>query len=99
MNILKNRYVRTFLIFALFLVVVYFGLNSVEESGERLQQKALQDAIARGCTHSYATTGAYPQSLDALVDNYGVQIDHSKYIVHYEVFASNIMPDITVIQK
>ncbi len=99
MNILKNRYVITLFIFALFIIVIYFGLQSVEGSSDRLQLKALHDAIARGCTHSYATTGAYPSSIDVLTDNYGVQIDESKYIVHYEIFASNIMPEITVIPK
>ena len=32
-----------------------------------------------------------------LEENYGVQIDHDKYNVFYDGFASNIMPDITVI--
>ena len=32
-----------------------------------------------------------------LEENYGVQIDHDKYNVFYDGFASNIMPEITVI--
>ena len=41
----------------------------------------------------------YPPSLDYLADNYGVVVDREHYIVHYDVFASNIMPDIRVVPK
>ncbi len=35
--------------------------------------------------------------MEYLEENYGVQIDHDKYNVFYDGFASNIMPEITVI--
>jgi len=39
----------------------------------------------------------YPPDVAYLEDNYGVVINHDKYIVHYDVFAGNILPNITVI--
>ena len=38
-----------------------------------------------------------PPSVEYLEENYGIQIDHDKYNVFYDGFASNIMPEITVI--
>lgn len=48
-----------------------------------------------GC---YAVEGAYPESYEYLKEHYGAMVDEENYAVFYEVFASNIMPDIAVIQ-
>ena len=41
--------------------------------------------------------GRYPPSVQYLQEHYGVQIDEDRYYVFYDGFASNLMPDITVI--
>lgn len=46
--------------------------------------------------HCYAIEGQYPESVAYLEENYGLRIDHDRYIVHYDIFADNIMPEITV---
>ena len=51
----------------------------------------------RACIQCYAIEGRYPPSVEYLEENYGIQIDHDKYNVFYDGFASNIMPEITVI--
>ena len=43
--------------------------------------------------------GAYPASYDALKARTGLAINEEKYAVFYEVFASNIMPEITVTER
>ena len=45
----------------------------------------------------YAIEGRYPPSVEYLEEHYGIQIDRERYNVFYSGFASNIMPDITVI--
>ena len=47
----------------------------------------------------YALEGAYPQSLSYLEKNYGVQVNHSRFIVSYEVYASNQLPVVAVLEK
>ena len=32
-------------------------------------------------------------------ERYGLQIDTDRYTVYYDVFASNLMPDITVLEN
>ena len=59
--------------------------------------KTLREAIARASVQCYAIEGRYLPSVEYLEENYGVQIDRERYNVFYEGFASNIMPEITVI--
>ena len=34
-----------------------------------------------------------------LEEHYGIQVDRERYTVAYDVFASNLMPDITVLEN
>ncbi len=95
----KKNYIINIAVFAIILAVVYWGLTSLDGTSDELALQTLEDAITRSCTHSYATNGAYPSSLDSLIESYGLQIDTDKYIVHYDAFAPNIMPDITVLHR
>lgn len=54
--------------------------------------------VRRAAVSCYAVEGAYPESYEYLKEHYGAMVDEENYAVFYEVFASNIMPDITVIQ-
>ena len=42
--------------------------------------------------------GRYPESIQYLIDNYGIQVDFDKYAVSYEIFAENIKPRVKVIR-
>jgi len=66
-------------------------------SDEALLQ--LEESIRRAAVACYAAEGIYPPDTDYLAKHYGIQIDENLYQVHYEIFASNIMPDITVLKK
>ena len=57
------------------------------------------DMDGRSAVQCYAVEGYYPQDLDYLTDHYGLQINHDRYIVVYEAFASNLPPEVTVLQK
>lgn len=73
--------------------VVFFSQKAENEGGETLRK-----AIARSSVQCYAIEGRYPPSVDYLVENYGIQIDEKRYSVFYNGFASNVMPDITVVK-
>ena len=59
----------------------------------------LEMALRRATVACYATEGIYPPTLDYLKQHYGIQIDKSRYSVFYEIFADNLMPEITVLVK
>lgn len=60
---------------------------------------ALKDSVVQAAVQCYAVEGAYPESVDYLEQNYGLHINHKHYIVSYSAFASNVMPDVQVLEK
>ena len=72
------------------------GLDS-GRSAEDLKQ--LEQALRRGCVACYAAEGIYPPNLEYLEEYYGLQIDETRYTVHYSAFAEDLMPDITVLEN
>lgn len=71
--------------------------NLNRDSGDEGRQQ-LETALRRSAVACYAAEGVYPPTLEYLTEHYGVQIE-DEYIVFYEIFASNLMPDITVLEK
>ena len=59
----------------------------------------LEQAIRRCAVACYAAEGIYPPDLDYLREHYGLQIDETRYRVFYEVFADDLMPEITVLER
>ena len=84
---------------ALAAVLALFTALSNLESGQSAEARAqLEDALHRAVVSCYATEGFYPPTLEYLEEHYGIQIDSSRYAVFYEIFAENLMPDITVLE-
>ena len=78
----------------IFLAALY-NLNE----GQRVQGKEqLERAVRRAAVACYAAEGIYPPDLKYLEEHYGVQVDRERYTVVYDVFASNLMPDVTVLE-
>ena len=71
--------------------------NLNRDSGDEGRQQ-LETALRRSAVACYAAEGVYPPTLEYLTEHYGVQIE-DEYIVFYEIFASNLMPAITVLEK
>lgn len=86
---------------AVLAVLLYFAtaLSGLTNGQADQQRRQLEQALRRSCVACYAAEGVYPPSLDYLRDHYGIQIDEDRYTVHYEVFASNLMPTITILEK
>lgn len=74
------------------------GSSHMSWTAKKEQEKLLQEAIRQAVVSCYAMEGRYPESLDYLIENYGVQADTEKYIITYEVFADNVRPQIRVIR-
>lgn len=60
---------------------------------------SIKNAVLRCAVQCYAVEGSYPATLGYLEENYGLQLNHQQYIVDYEVFASNVLPDVAVLQR
>jgi len=95
-------FVRSAVVPVLFTVAVMgmivFGLRQTEESSRAEGLRILEDSIRRAVVICYAIEGRYPASIEHIEEHYGVFIDRTRYVVHYNIFASNLLPDITVIE-
>ena len=77
--------------------MIAFGLNQTEASSKSEGLRVLEESILRATVKCYAIEGRYPYTVSYIEENYGIRIDRAKYAVHYEIFASNLFPEITVI--
>lgn len=101
---MKIKGVPANLVISLFLLVCIIavtasGLRAADKAREKESARVLADSIRRAAVCCYAVEGRYPDTLGYLEDNYGVYIDEAEFAVFYDVFASNIMPDVTVIER
>ena len=79
--------------------MIVYGLRQTEASSKAEGLRILEEGIRRAVVICYAVEGRYPESVAYIEDNYKIHIDRTKYIVHYEIFANNLMPDIVVIER
>ena len=96
LDILQSTVVPILFTVAVMGMIVY-GLRQTEESSRSEGLRILEDSIRRAVVICYAVEGRYPDTIEYIEKNYGIHIDWSKYAVHYSIFASNLLPDITVI--
>ena len=81
------------------LIIGLFGFefNMFSKQQKTESKQNLIHSLNDAAIHCYAVEGRFPPSLDYLCETYGIYYDHEAYTVFYEIFASNMMPDITVI--
>lgn len=78
------------------IILLICGVASADASSKSEGIKITADSVRKSAITCYAIEGMYPDSLNYLEENYNLNINTDLYIVHYEIFASNIMPEITV---
>ena len=82
-------------------VVIWFviAINSAGNATRVQQMETVRSTVENGKTLCYSIEGAYPATLSYLTENYGVNYDESRYIIHYDCFAANVRPSVTIIEK
>ena len=83
---------------AVIMGMILRGLQQTETSSKIESLRILEESVRRAIVINYAINGSYPQSVNEIEARYGIHIDRKKYIVHYNVFASNIIPDMAVFE-
>lgn len=80
------------------IAMIVYGLSETERSSKSEGIRVLEESIRRAAVTCYAIEGSYPSDISYIEENYGVHIDRSKYAVYYVIFASNLLPDISVVE-
>ncbi len=87
------------IVFFVVLLLFLAGLDSASDKAKREQRASLETSVWRSITQYYAIEGRYPESLDVLKEEYGLQTDYEEFFVDYQVFGANLMPDVTVLER
>ena len=95
----KLVYLLPILAFLVLFVLFLQGIGSVSESTLTKQQESLETALGRSISQCYAVEGCYPPSLEYLEQHYGLLYDKNCFVVDYEYYGSNLLPEVTVIGR
>ena len=98
----RNSGLKTILLISAIVAVLLIftsALSNLQNGRVSEGRQQLEDAVRRSAVACYAAEGIYPPDLKYLEEHYGIQIDRERYTVMYEVFASNLMPDVTVLEN
>lgn len=94
--------IRHVLVPMILLAVFFFfvtAISNLREDSSREEKRQLEEAIRRGVVTCYATEGVYPESFDYVKKKYGIRVDEERFLVIYDIFAENLMPEITVLER
>ena len=81
------------------LLCFLLAVKQLEQGIDVQGKQQLENALRRTAVACYASEGFYPPDVAYMVKHYGLQYDEDAYRVHYEIFASNLMPVITVVKR
>ena len=98
----RGFWASTLLGLALFAAAAAWMLQGVRQAARVSDEEGLrmaEQAVRQAAVSCYALEGAYPASYADLKQRSGVAVDEERYIIFYEIFASNIMPDVTVLER
>lgn len=85
-------------VFALVFGVILTLVDRIGSVSSEEETELVRDAVRDAVLTCYAVEGAYPMDIGYLKDRYGLAYNEDAYIVSYDAFASNIMPEIRVLQ-
>ena len=92
-------WIVTLCIFALLLGFTMRNVGSVEQKTLLQRQENLRSATLRAAVACYSVEGVYPNNVEYLVEHYGLRYDTETFILQYDAFAENILPDIRVLVR
>ena len=99
----KRSFVRGLtLMLAVFAALYFCGyalFERIGDSSQAAETELVEQAVRTAALTCYAVEGAYPLGLEYLKKNYGLVYNDSLYIVSYDAFASNVMPEIRVLER
>ena len=87
------------IIMAVAVLVVLIGVADYTDTYRERNAEQVRTAVQSHVAQCYALEGQYPPDLSYLEEYYGLQLDADAYIYHYELFASNIYPEVRVFAK
>ena len=71
-------------------------VNRIDTAQDTAETDIVRDAVKNAALTCYAVEGAYPDSVEYLREHYHLAYNEDRYMITYDAFASNMIPDIWV---
>jgi len=97
-NFLQGNLIAIILFVSITSITV-IGISSTSQNTLDEEMRIARESLLRAVVSCYAFEGAYPESYEYIKENYGVRINEEKFVVFYDIFSSNIMPEITILER
>ena len=96
---MARRDILKIAVMAVVIIAFVLLVDRIGNMRSREETQIVEDAVRRAALTCYAVEGGYPDTLDYLRENYQLAYDENQYFVTYRAFASNMMPDIYVVER
>ena len=96
---MKRRDMAALAVFVAIVLVFCLAVEKLTSASDGAELTLVRDAVKNAALTCYAVEGAYPDDLDYLREHYGLGYNEARYMVYYDAFASNVMPDIRVVER
>jgi len=98
MSRFEGTVLRFFGVVIVTIMIFMFGLTNVQNAQGLQSKEQLEDSIRKAAVLCYASEGIYPPNLAYICEHYGLRYDENRFLVVYEPIASNLMPEITILE-
>lgn len=98
----RSGYLEIVLVVIFFAVIIIWfsvGFANISSSTSKENLNEATQSVKKAVTLCYSIEGSFPPNIQYLKDNYNLVINEDKYIVHYNVFASNVMPEVVLFSR
>lgn len=96
---MKRRDVAALAVFAAVVLAFCLAVDRLTSASDGAELKLVRDAVKNAALTCYAVEGAYPDDIDYLREHYGLAYNEERYVIYYDAFASNVLPDIRVVER
>lgn len=96
---MKRRDVAALALFVAIVFAFCLVVDQLTSASDEAELKLVRDAVKNAALTCYAVEGAYPEDIDYLREHYGLAYNEERYMIYYDAFASNILPDIRVVER
>lgn len=96
---MKRRDVAVLALFVAIVLAFCLVVDRLTQASDQAELSLVRDAVKNAALTCYAVEGAYPEDIDYLRQHYGLRYNEERYMIYYEAFASNVLPDIRVVER
>lgn len=97
-SILKHKVILAVILAAAIIVAASLAwAGNATRKNMAAQTDSIRETVRSRALQCYVIEGAYPESLDYLIENYGLAVNTEDYRIVYIPYAENLMPEIKVI--